>query len=459
MPNTPSLLLVGFTETNANVIQIFLEMTFKNIQVNSLVRNLGQNVLELPILSDEQQQSDIFVVDFEGTGLDLAYSKQAKNLEIYTNGKPILFVARQNETIPVTFAKYKFLTVPYTRQQMTECIRGMLESLPATPVADNLNAENKANLLNSLPKNSNKAVQDLINESFASTKTGSVFKTDTPRTTAQPAISHADLENHSNPTSPINQITPNNEPVNVDDVEKAFGLLVTIFPDIADRPLFTFAKKLQSLKDFAMVTVNGYHMYVNPIDKSVITDNLERISDSFLVGIGLKEENLTFQTLDANHFRQKTANHLTSGAKQYNLAQVIWFIGLELMQVRRTSYADSHRLQIQATFMPNFAGVKFVPNYVVPLIASCLGRPRTLLDFNKLFPHLTNSQVNQVLLLLIMSNAVNYQVLLQSVNTPMTTATSTQTQAKPIDNSINKGIQKANKTGFLSRLLNRLGVA
>lgn len=95
MPNTPSLLLVGFTETNANVIQIFLEMTFKNIQVNSLVRNLGQNVLELPILSDEQQQSDIFVVDFEGIGLDLAYSKQAKNLEIYTNGKPILFVARR----------------------------------------------------------------------------------------------------------------------------------------------------------------------------------------------------------------------------------------------------------------------------------------------------------------------------------------------------------------------------
>ncbi|WP_394261409.1 hypothetical protein [Moraxella boevrei] len=447
MPNMPSLLLIGFTETNANVIQIFLEMTFKNVQVSQIVRNLGQSVLELPVLNDEEKRSDIFIIDFEGVGLDLAYSKQSKNLETYTNGKPILFVARQNETIPITFAKYEFLTMPYTRQQMTDRIKAMLESLPDRPVVENVDTTNKASLLNSLPKNPSKAVQDLINESFAGTKTANAFKTDTPKSTAQPV------------TTLNNQNTINKEPVSVDDVQKVFALLGTIFPDIVDRPLFTFAKKLQSLKDFAMVNINGYLMYVNPIDKSIITDNLERIGDSFLVGAGLKEESLTFQSLDANSFRQKTTNYLASGAKQYNLAQVIWLIGLELMQIRRNSYVESHEMQIQATFMPNFSGVKFVPSYVVPLIASCLGRPRTLLDFNKLFPQLTNAQVNQVLLLLIMSRAVNYEILLNSSNNSSVMAKPIIQNPKSDDNSMNIGVQKANKTGFLSRLLNRLGVA
>lgn len=450
MPNTPSLLLVGFTETNANVMQIFLEMTFKNIQVNQIVRNLGQAVLELPMLSDEEKQSDIFIIDFEGAGLDLAYSKQSKKLETYTNGKPILFVARQNETIPITFAKYKFLTMPYTRQQMTDCIKAMLESLPDALVVENADITNKANLLNTLSKNPSKAVQDLINESFANTKKVNTSKTDIPKLTSQLITPSA---SQSNPSDIKNDF------VNIDEVEKVFGLVVKNFPDIADRPLFTFAKKLQSLKDFAMVNINGYLMYVNPIDKSVVTDNLERIGDSFLVGAGLKEESLTFQSLDANSFRQKTTNYLASGAKQYNLAQVIWLIGLELMQIRRNSYVESHEMQIQATFMPNFAGVKFVPNYVVPLIASCLGRPRTLLDFNKLFPQLTNAQVNQVLLLLIMSRTVNYEILLNSNNNASAMAKSMVQNQKPSDNPINTGIQKANKTGFLTRFLNRLGVS
>ncbi|ELA08103.1 hypothetical protein MOMA_06066 [Moraxella macacae 0408225] len=441
MPNTPSLLLIGFTETNANVIQIFLEMTFKNIQVNRIIRNLGQTTFELPTLSDKEQQSDVFIIDFEGVGLDLVDNKPPKKLKSYTNNKPILFITRQNEILLDTFANYEFLTIPYTRQQMTDCIKVMLDLPKFAPTNHDINndsaniknVKNVKNALNILPKNPNKAVQDLINESFAGTKiANSRSFTNSNLSTTQKS---PNLNNSLSKTSG-----------NVDEINQVFALLSDIFTDIAERPLFSFAKKLQSLTEFSRVTINGYQMYINPIDKSVISDNLERIGDGFVVGIGLKEENLLFQVLDINHFRQRTANLLELGAKQYSLTQVIWFIGLELMQVRRNNYGESHCLQIQATFMPNFAGINFVPNYVVPLIASCLGRPRTLLDFNTLFPQLTNAQVNQVLLLLIMSNAVNNEVLLNSYN--KSTQNTSQNLVKAVDNPINTGIQKANKTGF-----------
>ena len=408
-----NLLLIGFTETNANVIQIFIEMTFKDIYVDTIIRHLNDSPLSLPVLTEEHHKNDVFIIDFEGAGLDLSDKNIAKNLEIYTRGKPILFVSRQNSVVPVSLVEYEWLTVPYNRQQMTERVKKVLSNVTVQPLKPNTYEPN---------------IQK------------------PPVATQKPPKEEPVID--VNTTANISPVKANN-----DDIKAIFDVLIRAFPEINEQQFFHFIKRLQSVNAFNSVTINNYQMYLNPIDKSIITASLERISDNFMVGAGVRNENIVFVQMDASSFRQKTASQLAAGAKQYTLAQVVWFIGLEMMQVNRNAFGQSHHLKFEARYMPNFAGIKFTPNYLTLLIASCLGRARSLVDFGTLFPQLTNAQVNQILILLAMSNNINKDILVQSAN-----ATTASTVANKVDTTNNTGIQKAQKTGFLKRLLSRLGV-
>lgn len=411
------LLLIGFTQTNANVIQIFIEMTFKDIHVDSIIRQVNEGSLSLPILDEQQRGYDIFIIDFEGVGLNLNDKNIAQKLEIYTTGKPILFVSRQNSVVPVSLVHYEWLTLPYSRQQMTESVKNMLAKIK--PV----------NTTQVLPKGGQN-VSMSANASLIKTAAG--LEGQIKRVPVSPKAESLEYQ------------------VTNEEIKQVFDVLADVFVGINEQPFFNFVKSLQITNEFTQVVISHYDIYLNPISKSVVAMNLERIVDSFTVG--LRQDNISFVKLDSSDFRQKVNGLLAQGAKQYSISQLIWFIGMEIMQTKRYDYYETHQLKFEARYMPNITGMKFVPKYVIPVIASCLGRARGLADFNTLFPYLTNEQINQIMILLSISQAIRSDVLLDSVKNMPPKPT------QVVDTTANIGVQKANKTGFLKRLLIRLGV-
>lgn len=409
------LLLIGFTQTNANVIQIFIEMTFKEIHVDSVIRDVNEQKLSLPALNEQQRDCDIFIIDFEGVGLDLNDKNISQKLEIYTVGKPILFLSRQNSVVPISLVHYEWLTVPYNRQQMNDSVKKLLEKI-------------KTNTSANLAKTSQQTLPAMNANFIKTTADGQGKKLISQK------IKTMDSQNSQ------------------EEVIQIFDTLASVFVGIHEQPFFNFAKNLQTTNDFTQITISHYDIYFNPVDKSVVVMNLERVIDSFMVG--LRQENITFIKLDSAEFRKKVNLLLTQGAKQYNISQLIWLIGIEIVQTKRYAYHESHVLKFEARYMPNITGIKFLPKHVTPVIASCLGRARDIKDFNILFPNLTNEQINQVLILLGVSQTIRVDVLLDSAKQkPVSVKPPPQSEK-----NVNVGVQKANKTGFLKRLLGRLGI-
>lgn len=420
------LLLVGFTAQNANVIQMFIELTFDNIRVSAVPRLPESTTPRMPDLTVFESESDMFIMDAEHIGFDFSnYHKACQSVATTLPDKPILMVSRQAlpaEAGQLT-ANFQWLTVPYTRTQMADKLQLLISDAK----------------LKQTQKTANVPVMEV---SLAANVSSSASAP------VSPAMSK------SEPSA----ITTVNE-AEIEQSNAIFDLLNKTFNQLGESAFFEFAQTLYQLQQPTLFNVNGHFLYVNPLDNSVVASRLERIIDHFMIGQNLRQSLATRQSLDQASYEQQTQQHILAGDKKMTLAQLIWHIGLEMLP--RNSFDGTHNLPIEVRLMPNLTGIGFVPNYVMPLIASCLGRVRTLADFHQLFPNLTNAQVNQVLILLIMSHSVNTQLLLaqRSVTSQPTSAPAVSQSTQQATATVeNKGIQKAQQTGFLKRLLGKLGV-
>lgn len=425
------LLLVGFTEQNANVIQMFVELTFDNIKVNRIPRQPDSVANRMPALTVIEAESDIFVFDAQSIGLDMNNTQQDyTQLNEITQQKPALLISRQpiDSAVLGEAGNIDYLTVPYTRQQMTEKLHI-------------LNQKAKLHLEKSSPKDTQ----------FISANTAKTLIKNTNTVDSQ-TLSSKDNTTQSANTSTANKFDSTSFNATLD-------VLATNFDALADTPFFEFAKRVQNLTQPTCLTIGGQHLYINPQDKSVVASRVERIVDYFTVGQNLSQSLQNFQMLDEASLSQQTAHYLAEGDKKISISQLIWLMGLEM--IPRNAYNNNHLIKLEVSHMPNFAEIKFVPTYVMPMIASCLGRARTLHDFNTLFPNLTNAQINQVIILLVLSGTVKDSIVILSRLPTNAQQPHALTENKPINNNqsnLSDGVKKAQKTGFLQRFLNRLGV-
>lgn len=451
------LLLIGFTEQNANVIQMFVELTFENVKVSRIPRLPENTPPKMPELTVLETESDIFVIDAESIGFDFGkHEVCCEQVNQVIPNKAILLISRQSVPegqirVPDNF---QWLNVPYTRSQMAEKLQSLISDVQLKRTTHHHETTTGGQL-----DGATDAIANDLNHQ--------------PPSVANPSATQqiekiGQSENHSNPavpkTNPADDIATSNA---------LFEILRNTFKGLGDTPFFEFAKTLYELKDYTVFHVNGHHLYINPFDKSVVVSRVERIIDHFMIGQNLRQCLSTRETLDASSFEQQTKRHLASGDKKLMVSKLIWYIGIDM--IPRNAFDDNHQLLIETRFMPNLAGINFVPNYVMPLIASCIGRERNLSEFHQLFPQLTNAQVNQVIILLVMSHVINSDTLLNqakpnsmTTNRPVASAPSATTATTPqagvtsrttAATTDNTGIKKAQQTGFLKRLLGKLGVS
>lgn len=447
----PKLLLIGFTEQNAKVIQMFIEINFPALTLMTISRQLDGHQLQFPALTPVHLGHDVFVIDAEGVGFHGANPDDAiSQLTTQLGDKPALLISRHlnaphtdtttHSPQGTALSRYRWLNVPYTRQQMFDNIQALLDYSAAQPATG--------------------APTPSPSDPTIGTNTGVKTDIDKPIDTDTPSQSLND-----NQAANHHQATSQSRVADSQSIMLIFDIIAKTFPNIEQTAFFQFAKQLQMIDDYACIEVNNHHLYVNPFDNSVVASRLARIIDQFRVSQTTGHTLYKVSPLDESRFKEQTALHLNQGDKHLMISQVIWFMGLEVLS--RNQYDMAHHLAIEVNYMPNLTGTNFVPSYVTPMIASCLGRPRRLVELNSLFPTLTVAQSNQVLILMMMSNIINAQTLIQSYQRPLAAtsalASDTAPKASVADNQAivqpasNAGIKKASESGFLKRFLGRLG--
>lgn len=453
------LLLVGFTEQNANVIQMFIELTFNNVRVSRVSRLPETSAQKMPELTVMEKESDIFLMDAESIGIDPNQSIAAHTTfsEKLPN-KAILLITRQTlpeATAAAEMPNFQWLSVPYTRKQMADKMQQLISiaSLKQTQTAT---------------KEVDDTSPSVIAEPSNNPQLSQIAKKANDISQKSDSDSLAQQGTHQNPSAFGEQSQDELPLAESKHTDAMFQLLAKTFNGLSDTPFFEFAQGIYGVKDYTVLDINGHLIYIDPLEKTAIVDRVERVIDHFMIGKNIRNSFVNRQVLSEHEYITRTARHLENDSKKLTLGQLIWYVGLEM--IPRNAFNQTHQLPIEVRYMPNLSGIKFVPTTVLPLIASALGRVRTLTDFNQLFPNLTNAQVNKIIILLVMSHSVNSAVLLshtdiaatvsrtEAASTPSVAVKDKISQANTQANNVkNTGIEKAQRTGFLKRLLGKLG--
>lgn len=232
-------------------------------------------------------------------------------------------------------------------------------------------------------------------------------------------------------------------------VEATFDQLKATFKDIDSYFYFILFRQIALLNTYTKLTIENHSLYINPFDKSGIVHRLGGLIDRLSI---LRRTPTTallkIETLDEAQFNHQTQKLLDTGVKKMPLSQLIWQIGLELVQSNQ--FSNSHQLFLKVNYMPNLAGINYVPSYIIPIIASCLGKAKPFSVLQNSFPNLTNGQLNQVMVLMVCSQIIDTSILL------MPQAVLDNNQNTTPDSTANTDIAQAQSSGFFRRLLNKL---
>ncbi|MFW2177959.1 MULTISPECIES: hypothetical protein [unclassified Moraxella] len=439
-----SLSLVGFTEKNAKIIKLFIEINFSTIQVNSIDRNtIGDGQYDqgiLPSILMGQNDADMLMVDMEGVGCSTKDTDEM--FAKYIKHTPTLFITRHAHygTLAMDTAKYveqvkdkqkiinfhqdeavalpyQWLTAPYSRQQLQQKIEWLL-----------------------VYQNSHQTAKPTPNASLSNT------------TTASPAPEVS--------SNPVSATKVNQNSIQQIVIQQVYAILHQTFDELNDRAFVDFCQQLQTLSDYTCIHLAGQRVFVNPYDNTIITTHFDYITHHFMVTDKVYQGNHQLEALDATAYQQAIRECRATGQALMPIGQFIWAIGMELMSTLSHGYSPSHHLVFQLQAMPNLSSIPNLPNYVQLLLVSCLARPRTLLELNELFPQLTNSQVNQVFIIAGLANSLNNKILLSSngVTQPLTHPTPLANDMVDDQPRVTEAIQvkKARQTGFLKRLIQQI---
>ncbi len=372
-----NILMVGFNIKNINAIEVFTEHSFPQFTIHSVERHFLTNFsLVLPVLDFAERNSHGFMIDVEGVGINELDEQAIEVLNKFTQKKPTILFTRHNKAqVKITLPKtYHLLHIPYDKSDM----QLMLEWLD--------------NKIQPDTDKSKKPVEKTIQPPRPTKNTLETVLMDRPEAFT------------------VAQYIPNDY---LQSLEQNYQCLSDTFTGINDTYFFQFFEKLQQLDQHAYIAIGIYSIYVNPFEKSIIGRHLDKFTQQL---IKVHHENqsqvLSFQLVTKAQYEQQLKLLVMVGEKKIAISQAIWQMGL--MLVPPNVYIKRHQLQIKALYMPNLQSVKNLPNYVPLMIACCLGKVRQIHQLQKIFPRLTTGQINQVLILMILSNIVDNQILVNS---------------------------------------------
>lgn len=212
------------------------------------------------------------------------------------------------------------------------------------------------------------------------------------------------------------------------------------------------------------IVIGNQMVYVYPKKAIALTQNLDRLLDYFSIAGNCQvlRTNITNIALSDAEFDRMIHNIKNEGYRRYSLNSFLWQIYSTILPTRINAPRNTLKLKIR--YMPNFSGMKDIPEYVHAIVSSCLIVPKNLDQLDMVFGELTQknpSILHRIFLLSILSGSADIEVLKNSfyLQTPLDKLLHEKNkydkESTP-KTTANKGVTQAVKTGFFRRLLNKL---
>lgn len=421
------ILLAGFSSPSAGALTLLLQRNYPDVEYLVLERCFSDDLrLTLPTLGRSADDAFAAIVNLDGVGMSLFNDQHIKNLVDFLDFRASLLLTRSNirqwqnaDFLPHTTSF--FLSTPYTKQDM-EAVLSQLVST-ATRLQEN-------------PADAAK------NRALIRTK----------------AVGHLD-DNDNAPSSAIQSRS--------EDGEFIQSVISTYFSGVCPNNVMYELIEIFSQEHPFKVAVGNQTVYVYPKKSIALVQSLERLLDYFSVAGNCQvlKTNITNTALSDSEFDRVLQNIKSQGYRRYSLNSFLWQIYSVILPARINVPRNTLKLKIR--YMPNFSGMKDIPEYVHAVVSSCLVVPKNLDQLDMVFGELTQknpSILHRIFLLSILSGSADIDVLKRSFYTenPLDKILSEE-ETKLISSdetapeiTPNKGVAQAAKTGFFKRLLNKL---
>lgn len=398
------LLLIGFSKQNADVLQMLIERLYPEYELVIIERYFGGSLrLQLPKL--ERLPTDtMLIINLDGVGIVNFAASHIDELKGFTQGLATMLVARHSldewqSALPKEVGVW--ISTPYSRESMTTA----LSDLHATHTK-----------LLTHPRNS-----------VVSTH-GQVFKeNEAPIALSNPDLSYNSQEEESQFLHKL--------------LSECFAIpKLVLLHNILDVRVSNTPLK---------VKIGNQTFYACPKHQVAYVNDIGRLMDycDMLYGLELSADAVIVEPMEKVDFGKLSPIFHKKGYRKYTLSSLLWQICWRLLP-NEVNVPD-HSLKLKMRYMPNFLQMKKIPEYIRPLVASCLSTPRSVDELIVLLRGDENmkKQINHLVLVAILSGVADTGVLRQSHK---------KQAVSDVKKEDNEGIKTAKKTGFLSRFLSKL---
>lgn len=427
------LLLAGFSAPSAGALTLLLQRNYPQVEYVVLERFFSNDLrLMLPPLGADARDAAAAIINLDGVGMSVFNEAHIKSLVHFLDYRATLLLARSNinqwknaDFLPQETSF--FLSTPHTKQEM-EAVLSKLISVTKE--------------LHSNPSQAAKNRASIHNKSAAHLGDDDDIPTLNPAT-ATPARSRS--ENGEFIQSVINTcfsgVCPNN----------VMYELIEIFSQ--EHPF--------------KVIMGTQTVYVYPKKSIALVHSMSRLLDYFSVAGNCQvlKTNISNVPMTGGEFDRVMAEIKNEGYRRYSLNSFLWQIYSVIIPARVNVPRNTLKLKIR--YMPNFAGMQEVPEYIHAVVSSCLVVPKNLDQLDAIFGELTQKNptlLHRIFLLSIISGSADIAVLKQSFYAQISPdkippkhqlELLEDTEPTPLPTP-NKGVAQATKSGFFKRLLSKL---
>lgn len=413
------LLLVGFSEQNANLLSFLIQQHFKDVNCIHIDRGLTSDLkFVLPEIPNEHKEARGFIINLGGVGM-LSYQHQHSQMIMeYVSGRPALLTTRTTiniwEEVLGMHGNFLYLQSPYTKDTILPVLQNLIE---------------KAKHFVVIPKNEIQIDKPdtIIEKSIITPKV-----TEEDKSALRQPLSHNDLL--ALPNSPVQNALQHM-------LKEHFSLVYTL-PMIKE-----FSKLFYQNTPFILKT-SRYDVLIDPKNNLAVSTNIARVLDYFTVAKSHPEfaNSITIEILNVSESLSQVRKMEQAGAKKYILSTLLWQIYEAILPDEIQTMA--HNLQLKLKFMPNFADIVGTPSYVQAVLASCLSTPKTIKNLHTLFSEIKPETIHRIFLLANLAKIAD-ESLIGTMGLDDEKPSGRMTQK-------NAGVNKAAKVGFFQRLLNKL---
>lgn len=422
-----NVLLIGFSPQSAQVLHLLIERYYPTCQATVIERCFGDNLrLCLPSLQTVHESSNAMIIHLDGVGM-IRYSPDGMQaLRQFVGERAALFISKGDQLAWQQASVFADDVVFFTKSSYTK--DEMLQALARLQTA----------------------VARLGKSDGQLTKLSGANPTVNPNSDGFGADSLG-AERHQGgamdgvawQSSEYIAMVAHQASFLHDLLDKCIAIKKNaLLHELLDVSLIKYPQKL---------TAGSQVFYLYGERNLALVANISRLIDycQMTTNFQVLSNVLMVERISLDEFEKIERQAGQNNYEKYALSTLLWQLYAYILPKEIDIASDE--LLLKMRYMPNFAQMYDVPEYIRALASSCLIAPRSLKQLHQSMAgvQISRHQLNRFFVLAVLSGVADTAVLEASFR-------QMNRNAEKPQQAVNAGVAKAQKTGFLQRLLAKL---